>query len=159
MSHLDKQSVLLSEMLFFSQEFFWGSGSSSRFTISTITSLGMGSHLPWFLLMQDSKSQCRYTWQKPRESNKTKEKYIQLKAHCSEVTVNEISPYMMALVMKVKIHILCFNKKIRTICNKSWKCTSAVLYELYWPMLLKRENRVLILHLLASWYTSYLMLG
>lgn len=74
MSQLDKLSVVLSEMLLVSQEFFCGFGDSKRFTISCITSVGMGSDLLWFLLMQDSKSHCRYTWQKPSESKKTTDK-------------------------------------------------------------------------------------
>lgn len=81
MSQSDKLSVVLSEMLFVSQEFFCGFGDSKRFTISSITSVGMGSDLPWFLLMQDSKSHCRYTWQKPSESKKTTEKLIHPKEH------------------------------------------------------------------------------
>lgn len=73
MSHSDKSSVVLSEMLLVSHEFFCGFGDSRRFTMSNITSVGMGLDLLWFLLMQDSTSHCRYTWQKPSESKKKKQ--------------------------------------------------------------------------------------
>lgn len=79
MSHLDKCSVVSREMLFLSQEFFRGLGSSSRFTISTITWAGTGSDLLSFLLMQDWRSQCRCTWQKPSESAKTHWKWNALR--------------------------------------------------------------------------------
>lgn len=59
MSDLDTVPVLLSVMLLISHEFFWGFGDSNRFTISSITSVGMGWDLLWFLLMHDSKSHCR----------------------------------------------------------------------------------------------------
>lgn len=61
MSHVDKTSLELSEILFFSQKFFSGFGGSSRISISRITFGRTGSDLLSFLLMHDSKSQCRYT--------------------------------------------------------------------------------------------------
>lgn len=79
MSHLDARSVVSRETLFLSQEFFRGLGSSSRFTISTITWAGTDSDLLSFLLMQDWRSQCKCTWQKPSESAKNT-----LEMKCSE---------------------------------------------------------------------------
>lgn len=75
-SRSDKLSVVLSEMLLVSHEFFCGFGDSKRFTISTITSVGMGAGLLWFRLMQDSKSHCRYTWQNPKESKNTTDRLV-----------------------------------------------------------------------------------
>lgn len=85
-SHSDNLAVVLTEMLLASHEFFWGFGDSKRFTISCITSVGMGSDLLWFLLMQDSKSQWRYTWQKPSESKETTDstKRTILKTACKQ---------------------------------------------------------------------------
>lgn len=61
MSHLEKTSMELSEILFFSHKFFSGFGGSSRISISRITFVRTGSDLLSFLLMHKSKSHCRYT--------------------------------------------------------------------------------------------------
>lgn len=82
MSHMETFSEVSSKMLFVSHEFFWGFGDSIRLVISSITSVGMGSDLLWFLLMHDSKSHCRNTWQKPSESTRTIDHLTQMTNTC-----------------------------------------------------------------------------
>lgn len=118
MSHVDKLPVVLIEMLFVSHEYFCGFGDSKRFTISNITTEGIGLDLVWFLLMQDSTSHCRYTWQKPSESKKDKkenELVIKMVKWCG-LSYPKVNPsYTLPLCSVIHSSGLCCREKALTL--------------------------------------------